>query len=441
MKQCSRCKRELDDNQFVCKRGLITVTCANCREKLMKRNSEKKIEATKKWREKNKEYISFLNNFYCQTIDLDKPTRKILLQKLKIENNFENQVLGKPSKHRKPHYLKNGILGKECSVKFCGWKSLSDFNVSSTHWDKLRVTCKQCLKEERKKYRNRINIWYKARLATNSEFKLRQNLQKRLHSAVKYQKCIKQDKTLKYLGCTISDFKKYIELQFTEGMSWKKYGFYNDSNGKKQIGFHLDHIIPCIAFDLTKEENVYLCFYWKNYQPMWGIENIIKNGTYNEKDKLDYINSVRDEVFRNCKLIQPEIFLKTNKNDCKEVKETFKVKETEDNIKAKEILHEFKIEQAMEYMQIMFYQFEKNKTNPSSSKDEAYMKNHLSRKYGSFNSLSKKVHKLSLKGEVLNTYNSITEAANANNTFHSSISNCCRGIKQNSGGFKWQYVL
>ena len=38
---------------------------------------------------------------------------------------------------------------------------------------------------------------------------------------------LKNDKEMsstKYLGCNIETFKKYIEQQFTEGMSWKNYG-------------------------------------------------------------------------------------------------------------------------------------------------------------------------------------------------------------------------
>ena len=36
-----------------------------------------------------------------------------------------------------------------------------------------------------------------------------------------------------YLGCNIETFKKHLEQQFTEGMSWENYG-----------EWHIDHKIP-----------------------------------------------------------------------------------------------------------------------------------------------------------------------------------------------------
>ena len=47
---------------------------------------------------------------------------------------------------------------------------------------------------------------------------------------------LKNDKEMsstEYLECNIETFKKYIEQQFTEAMSWKNYG-----------EWHIDHKIP-----------------------------------------------------------------------------------------------------------------------------------------------------------------------------------------------------
>jgi len=84
---------------------------------------------------------------------------------------------------------------------------------------------------------------------------------------------------MKYIGCSASEFKKYIENLFEDGMTWNNHGHYIDDDGVKQIGWHLDHKIPCIAFDLTNEDEV--CWYYKNFQPLWGIENCSKSGYYN----------------------------------------------------------------------------------------------------------------------------------------------------------------
>lgn len=37
--------------------------------------------------------------------------------------------------------------------------------------------------------------------------------------------------------------------------------------------WELDHIEPCAGFDLTKPKDVFRCFNWRNYQPLFRSEN------------------------------------------------------------------------------------------------------------------------------------------------------------------------
>jgi hypothetical protein len=75
-------------------------------------------------------------------------------------------------------------------------------------------------------------------------------------------------RTIQYLGCTIEEFKKYIEQQFDVNMSWVNHGSY----------WHLDHIRPCISFDLTQDIQMKQCFHFTNYQPLEARENKVKGG-------------------------------------------------------------------------------------------------------------------------------------------------------------------
>ena len=80
---------------------------------------------------------------------------------------------------------------------------------------------------------------------------------------------ITKDKTsFKYLGCTIQTFKKHIEAQFKPGMSWGNHGVH---------GWHFDHIIPVTSFNLNLKSEREKCNNYKNFQPMWAIENIRKS--------------------------------------------------------------------------------------------------------------------------------------------------------------------
>ena len=81
---------------------------------------------------------------------------------------------------------------------------------------------------------------------------------------------------MEYFNCTVEYFYNYIESLFTDGMSW-------DNQGKKaedKRGWQLDHRRPCASFDFNNEEEIYMCFHWSNYQPLWAADNNKKSDTY-----------------------------------------------------------------------------------------------------------------------------------------------------------------
>ena len=56
--------------------------------------------------------------------------------------------------------------------------------------------------------------------------------------------------------------------------------------------------------------------------------------------------------------------------------------------------------------------------------------------------LEKAVYKLSLSGEIIGEYQSLTEAAisiGKTQSFVTHISECCKGKRERSGGYKWKY--
>lgn len=76
----------------------------------------------------------------------------------------------------------------------------------------------------------------------------------------------KSQKTETLLGCTIAFAQAHIERQFVKGMAW--------SNREM---WHIDHYIPCSAFDLTNERQQRLCNNWRNLRPLWKKDNIKKS--------------------------------------------------------------------------------------------------------------------------------------------------------------------
>jgi len=85
----------------------------------------------------------------------------------------------------------------------------------------------------------------------------------RIHSIYKGQAKDKTSMTI--LGCSREKFVSHIEKQFKPGMTFENYG-----------QWHIDHIIPCAQFDLSKEGHRRMCFHYTNLQPMWASDNIRK---------------------------------------------------------------------------------------------------------------------------------------------------------------------
>ena len=61
--------------------------------------------------------------------------------------------------------------------------------------------------------------------------------------------------------------KKHLESTFKKGMNWEKF--------KKGV-IHIDHIRPCVSFDLSKPEEQAKCFHYTNLQALWAHENLSK---------------------------------------------------------------------------------------------------------------------------------------------------------------------
>lgn len=207
------CFLEKEDNEFNKRRCNQCILC------------EKKWK--KEWYEKNKQKIAKKSKKY----------RKQNLQAIKERN--------------KQYYIKNKT---HIDVK------------NKLHREKNREHLNKKSKEYY--YRNKKNIHQKQKeyLRNNIQAKTRHNLRTRINSVLKGK--IKSGSTMNLLGCDIQFFLQYIESKFLPGMTWK-------NHTKK--GWHIDHIIPCASFDLTKEEEQKKCFNYTNLQPLWAEDNLRKS--------------------------------------------------------------------------------------------------------------------------------------------------------------------
>lgn len=120
------------------------------------------------------------------------------------------------------------------------------------------LTCKSC--------RDVANARYARRVKSDKNFaataKLRGSV---IYGVIRSKGAKKAQSAETLLGCTIAFARKHIEQQFAPGMTWHN----------REL-WHIDHYIPCGAFNLTDEYQQRLCNNWRNLRPLWEKDNLLK---------------------------------------------------------------------------------------------------------------------------------------------------------------------
>ena len=151
-----------------------------------------------------------------------------------------------------------------------------------------REKCDIVNREWKKNNRDKVNASQNNYRNNNPHVKLKDNVSRGIRKVIEKMKdggvLTKKHGALKYLGCSAEFFCDYIRSQYKDGMTDHNYGV---------GGWHLDHIKPCAAFDFDNEEELYECFHYTNYQPMWGDENNEKSSWY--EGEKHYYNKFRRE--------------------------------------------------------------------------------------------------------------------------------------------------
>jgi len=177
---------------------------------------------------------------------------------------WQGKNTDKVKKSNKKYRDKNPEKVKEANKK----RTKEKIKKANNIWRKNNL---EAGRQSVRNWKQKNKDYNKIRMNKDLNYKFICNLRSTINTRIKQGKSSKAYNTFELLGCSIAEARQYLESLWTVGMSWETYG---------KFGWHIDHIRPCASFDLTDPEQQKECFNYKNLQPLWWTDNLIKGDKY-----------------------------------------------------------------------------------------------------------------------------------------------------------------
>ena len=244
MKVCSNCEIEKNLESFYPKVN----QCKNCIKEKQKqyRESNKKafLEKAYKYRINNKEKIADYKKKYR------KSNFKKLTKKNKEYREANKEVLAE--KYKKYRESNKEKLAEQKKIYY------------QENKEKIANYKKKYFKNNKEKINTYRLNYQQNRKKNDLLFRFKHNLTSLIRGSFKRCNHRKNSKTADILGCSLEDFKIYIQSKLKKGMTLENHG-----------KWHLDHIIP-VSLAKTEQDMIRLNHY-TNFQPLWAKDNLKKS--------------------------------------------------------------------------------------------------------------------------------------------------------------------
>jgi hypothetical protein len=227
--------------------------CHDCSEKRKRMSDEERAISKQKKKEYQSKYF--------------KENKEILYEKKKVwyKENEEDQ------KEKRKKYIE---LNKE-KIKANAKKYHKTYYEENK--EEVLNYQKEYYKENGEKVKARIRTYnkenldkFKERYQTDASYKIKKLLRNRVKQALKNNS--KSAHTMELIGCSIEFLKEHLQkTALTNG--YLDFDINNYDSNK----YHIDHVIPCDAFNLQCSYHQKLCFNWSNLQILRAEENMIKS--------------------------------------------------------------------------------------------------------------------------------------------------------------------
>lgn len=149
---------------------------------------------------------------------------------------------------------------KECDKQKAKIWNKENKEKHRKHQEKFRKTSKGKDVASVYKYRNN-------KYNTDVLYRVKTHISNNIRKLLKKLSSRKNNKTQEILGLKSEEFKKHLENQFTEGMTWDNYGVINN-------GWTIDHICP--SSQAKNIDELYKLQNYRNLRPIWHKENSAK---------------------------------------------------------------------------------------------------------------------------------------------------------------------
>jgi len=141
----------------------------------------------------------------------------------------------------------------------------NDFYKNNKQWHK------EWYKRNKEKIKRKRTLYINSKRKSDSLFKFKEDVKTRIRMSFNNKSIRKDSNTKDILGCSIKEFKEYIESKFEFWMNWDNRGNPKDGILELNKSWDLDHIIP-LSTAKTKEDIIRLNHY-TNFQPMCSYTN------------------------------------------------------------------------------------------------------------------------------------------------------------------------
>ena len=292
-KTCTACgeTKNLSAFRYVPSRQVWNAQCSECelaiRRKRHAGNKEKVNAQAKIWRENNPEKVAASKK------------KDGIKRRERAKNETPKEGFKYCSSCNVQRPLTEFINSEGNEYKGCNKCRENDMRYYETHKEQKKEEMKQYYIDNAEKIKLRKKVFYqdhkdeileqnRARYKNDIQFRLAGSLRRRVRTFLGSGEYYSD-----LLACPLPVLEKWFEFNFAlypdYGMTWENYG----------TVWHIDHVVPCSYYNMESEQDVLICFNWKNLAPLPARINQSKNNKRSKESELAQFNNLKKFIEEN----------------------------------------------------------------------------------------------------------------------------------------------